>query len=102
MMSERKETPAEVQLRLVRERECRALAEKIKALMPPGRGFFLLTADYGGEDEPFTSIEYVSTFNRSDAVVMMLEWLARSAEPEDIDRAEREREARAGRRKAVE
>ncbi len=89
-----KETPAETQLRLVRERQCAELANKIRGMMPPGRGFLLMTADYGDAHEMFQSIEYMSTIRRQDAVVMLLDWLARYAQPEDIERAERERVAR--------
>lgn len=66
------ETFVDKQVRLLRETETAEIARKLKAMMPPDRGFILLTADYGRG-----SLAYVSTVNREDAIRMLREFLQR-------------------------
>ena len=70
----KQETMTDVQVRLLDEMGTAALARKIKAMMPPGRGFLLFTADYGPGGQG--SIAYCATVERDDAVRLVREWLA--------------------------
>lgn len=66
-----KETLTAAQVRLLDEMDTVALAKKIKAMMPPGRGFILWTVDYG----PGGNLAYVATVSREDAIRTVREWL---------------------------
>lgn len=66
-----KETLTDVQVRLLAETDTVALARKIKAMMPPDRGFLLWTVDYGAGG----NLAYVATVSRDDAIRTVREWL---------------------------
>lgn len=66
-----KETLTDVQVRLLEEMGTVDVARKLKAMMPPDRGFLLFTADYGRGG----NLAYVSTVDRDDAIRMVREWL---------------------------
>jgi len=70
---ERPETLVEKQVRLVLERQCRELADKLKQWTPAGVGFALFLADFGEKG----NTAYVSTVDRADMVRLVKEWLAR-------------------------
>jgi len=74
-MSTRDETPAETQYRLHNERECRRIADLIKAELPEGRGFVLVTADHGKGHlhEQFQNTAYVSNLHREDSARLLTE-----------------------------
>jgi hypothetical protein len=66
-----KESLTDVQVRLLEEMDTAKLARKIRAMMPPGRGFLLWTVDYG----PGGNIAYVATVSREDSIRTVREWL---------------------------
>ncbi len=90
-MSKRPETPEEIKYRLHSERECRRIADLIKAELPESRAFILLTADIGpGHSKTtFQSTAYVSSIRRGDAAKLMMElvghWLDSGTLPRDDD-----------------
>jgi hypothetical protein len=65
------ETTTSAQVRLLEEMSTAALAKKIKAMLPPDRGFMLWTVDYGQGG----NLAYVATVNREDAIRVAREWL---------------------------
>lgn len=65
------ESLVEKQVRLVQERQCRALADKIKPMLPAGTGFLLFLADLGDDG----NMSYVSTVSRESAIKLTQEWL---------------------------
>lgn len=70
-----KESSAEVQLRLHHEKECRRIAELVKAELPEGRGFVLVTATFGEPGSGFSSTDYVASINRQDSARLLTELL---------------------------
>lgn len=66
-----KETLTEVQVRLLEEMGTAELGKKLKAMMPPGRGFMLWTVDYG----PGGNLAYIATVSREDSIRTVREWL---------------------------
>jgi len=68
------ETPEEIQLRLHHERECRRIADLIKAELPENRQFVLVTCTTGGgPDAPFSSLDYVASVEREDSARLLTE-----------------------------
>lgn len=59
------------QARLIEEMGIGDLAERLKAMMPAGRAFILMTIDYGEGG----NLAYISTINREDSVRCVREWL---------------------------
>ena len=70
------ESHAKFQLRLMIERRCREMADKIAPSLLPGTGFALFMFDFGHPGEP-GSLAYVSSGDRADIVRAMKEWIAR-------------------------
>jgi hypothetical protein len=68
-----KETHVQTQVRLVLERQCREIADKLKAWTPAGVGFALFLADYGEKG----NTAYVSTVGREGMIKLVREWLDR-------------------------
>lgn len=71
------ESEAEIQLRLHHERECRRIAELVKAELPEGRGFLLITVTRGPSGEDFSSTDYVSTVRPQDALRLLQDMVNR-------------------------
>jgi hypothetical protein len=67
----KRETLTDVQVRLLDEMGTAELGRRIKAMMPPGRGFLFWTVDYG----PGGNLAYISTVSREDAIRTVREWL---------------------------
>lgn len=67
------ETATDVQVRLVMERQCRELADGLKAKVPAGVGFALFLFDFGADG----NTAYVSTAKREDMIALVREWLER-------------------------
>lgn len=75
-MTERHETPTQVQVRLILEKECKRLADLVSAELPPGQqGFALFLFDFGADG----NLAYVGNGARQDVVALMRGWLARMA-----------------------
>jgi hypothetical protein len=73
-MTEKHESPEEVQLRLHHEKECRRIAELIKSELGEGRGFVLVTGTCGGgPGASFSSTAYVSSVEREDSARWLTE-----------------------------
>lgn len=66
-----KETVTDVQVRLIEEMGTAEIGRKLKAMLPPDRGFVLFTANYGKGG----NIAYIATVDREDAIRMVREWL---------------------------
>jgi hypothetical protein len=72
------ETDAEKQVRLHYEKECRRIAELVKAELPEDRGFILITTQRGEEaGASFASCDYVSTVDPRDALRLLHEFVGR-------------------------
>jgi hypothetical protein len=69
----RSETPEQMRFRLEGEATCRRIADQIATMLPASRGFILITADYGGGNEPFSNTHYVARMHREDAARLMSE-----------------------------
>ena len=67
------ETLTQKQVRLILERQCRAMAEQIDAGLPAGVGFTLFLFDFG----PKGNVAYVSSAQRADVVKLVREWVER-------------------------
>jgi hypothetical protein len=67
------ETNPEIQLRLHHERECRRIAELVKAELPEDRGFILMTVTRGPAHADFSSTDYVATVRPQDALRLLHE-----------------------------
>jgi hypothetical protein len=65
------ESSAEVQVRLHHERECKRIAELIKAELPEDRGFLLMTVTRGPAKADFSSVDYVATVRPQDAMRLL-------------------------------
>ena len=65
------ETFTQKQVRLVLERQCRELADMLKAKVPAGVGFILFLADHGEKG----NLAYVATVERESAIETIYEWL---------------------------
>jgi hypothetical protein len=75
-VTENRETPEEVQLRLHHEKECRRIADIVKRELPQNMGFVLVTATHGGgQNATFSSMQYVSSIERDDTARMLNELL---------------------------
>lgn len=75
-MTERKETPEEVQLRLHHEKECRRISDIVKRELGADQGFVLVTATLGGgPNASFSSMQYMSSIERDDAARLLAELL---------------------------
>jgi hypothetical protein len=69
-----KETPINVQERLLLEKQTREVAKLIADRLP-GRGFILLAFDFGDG----ANLAYVSNALRPDAIKAVQEWLEKSS-----------------------
>jgi len=65
------ETPLQIQLRVVLEQQCRAIADKLKPMLPAGVGFSLFLSDFGAKG----NLAYVSTCDRKDMMRQVQSWL---------------------------
>lgn len=62
------------------EKTLRAVAEKIKAILPKGWGFTLMLFDY--TDTPGGSMFYISSAGREDMINAMKEFIAKNEKGE--------------------
>ena len=69
----KKETLTDLQVRLLDETQTAKVARELTKMLPPGRGFILLTFDFG----PGGNLAYVSNGERDDAIRALREWLQR-------------------------
>ena len=67
------ETFVQKQVRLVIEKQCRELADDLKAKVPAGVGFALFLFDFGTKG----NVAYVSTADRTDMMNLLTEWMER-------------------------
>jgi hypothetical protein len=71
-----RESPAEVQLRLHHEKECRRIAEIVVRELPANMGFVLVTATKGGgPGATFSSTQYIANIDRDDSARLLSELL---------------------------
>lgn len=77
MADDETETDAEKQVRLHHEKECRRIADMVKAELPEDRGFILITAQRGEAGAPFSTTDYVATINPRDALRLLREFIGR-------------------------
>ncbi len=74
------ETQTEIQVRLVLERQCRALAEDLGRKVPAGVGFILFLCDFGNDG----NLAYVSSVERDGAIKLVQEWLDHQDDNYDV------------------
>jgi hypothetical protein len=67
----REEKLTELQMRLLDEEGTAAIGRKLKAMLPPDRGFILFTVNYGDKG----TLAYIATIDRDDSVRTVREWL---------------------------
>jgi hypothetical protein len=67
----REEKLTDVQMRLLDEMGAVDIANKLKAMLPPDRGFILFTINYGDNG----TLVYAATIDRDDSVRTVREWL---------------------------
>jgi hypothetical protein len=77
--NDRAESPGERAFRLQLEARTRQIADQLKAQMLPHNGFALLVFDWGHKG----NMSYVSNADRATMRPALLEWLARTTEPDD-------------------
>jgi hypothetical protein len=74
---ESRESPDQTQHRIGTEQRTRELADLVKSRIPEGLGFVLITATFGGSDDPFHDMAYVSTMRREDSARLLTELVGR-------------------------
>jgi hypothetical protein len=70
-----KETMTDVQVRLLDEMGTAEIGKRLAVMLPPDRGFILLTASFGNGG----NIAYISNIDRDDSIRIVREWLKRQA-----------------------
>jgi hypothetical protein len=76
-MSDETETEAEKQVRVHHEKECRRIADLVKAELPEDRAFMLITVQRGEPGSHFHSTDYISTVRPQDALRLLHEHIGR-------------------------